>query len=1172
MAQQLFDQAKDQFLASLSSIPSLYNAHFETCGSGDELLQRIQALPQLKNRLKGVSASTRTVKRLQSYFKAIDAVVRVDKLHSSTVWGGIDLAFQLVANYTTFTDRFISSLYTISAEFPIFDRFSELIQRSSTVGREQLKDSLVNLYVDLLEFLFVVIRIFFKDDGRPKAKPALFAKIFWTPFESIFADTLSKMQHHHLILGHAIRLADFEMLDDIQKRLYKLDIEIEGRAVEKSTSLYNERSRGKDAFAGHGSNRGIMFELWNHRSSSGIFCFSFPFLKLANYFIPMIDYAIDQIRAWVNPPDFDTALIRARNLQEDGTTAWLLGNAIFEQWKTPCEDVMQQVVSAQSFFSENTFWLHGNPGHGKTVLAGSVVSNISSSTRDASTKDQTMCYFFFESAKTDMNTSLQAYRALLAQILQQHKQSDSILDKYSYLKDCASRGQRTATEEELLDLLNFCCRSLKRVFIILDGLDECVDHGAVISAMLKLSAIPSVRLAFFSRPNVPSLLRLVPTGRRISVKGMTMDDIRIYLSNRLSELLDDGLLPDTTDLSDLSEKLLQRAAGMFLWAKLMISYLSSPALTINERLEACEDTNLPEGLDEMYEQILGLVNKSTQSSRMLARRVITWILYGFQPLNSEELHEALVAGTSRKRDTYNRYQNFEDTLVLSCAGLVDFEYGYPRLIHLSLREYFMGQKAADQAFVVQTKGLRFIPSPSEAHMELALACIQYLTYHLPAQPLSGKVTRDASIVDIQRTFPFCAYASVFWITHVYNIHADNHSQQNTDSISPAYNALFVVISSFIAQKLVLMTWIEACYTHQMPPLVTLLRTWTMYLRLNKTVFRGAPVDVQALSSDIEEFCSDLDNLRWCWGSKLLQNPGCVWEEVTAFNPSRFLQTTSAMVYKELRAFESVYNAVFIQNDRIADIVTRLCAECDGWTATYEVYQVDDGSHKLTIREMLPADEVFYQLEQSLWLQCRKLVIQFPISISQDGYAFSVLRTVYNVSIEGEDAKPQVMSVTIPLDGFEQWVFSKSIYEQSKRGGFGDGSLMTTRRHRTSCHNIYTYWTCLSPDNRYICFVDQECGQPNTVAIISIAMATNDRDCRLEASPVAIRKMWLRVPDPNDTTCTRALWDDRKAFAMAFHPYQADLVIGFYDGTGHGGGVVVNLYNKICIWDIESTVP
>lgn len=96
MAQELFDQAKDQFLASLSSIPPLYSAHFEVCGSGDELLQRIQSLPRLKNKLEGINASTRVVKRLQSYFKVIDAIVQVDKLHATTVWGGIHLTFQVM--------------------------------------------------------------------------------------------------------------------------------------------------------------------------------------------------------------------------------------------------------------------------------------------------------------------------------------------------------------------------------------------------------------------------------------------------------------------------------------------------------------------------------------------------------------------------------------------------------------------------------------------------------------------------------------------------------------------------------------------------------------------------------------------------------------------------------------------------------------------------------------------------------------------------------------------------------------------------------------------------------------------------------------------------------------------------------------------------------------------
>lgn len=42
-----------------------------------------------------------------------------------------------------------------------------------------------------------------------------------------------------------------------------------------------------------------------------------------------------------------------------------------------------------------------------------------------------------------------------------------------------------------------------------------------------------------------------------------MDDIRIYLSDRLSELLCDGLLPDDMDLGHVSERLLRRAAGAF---------------------------------------------------------------------------------------------------------------------------------------------------------------------------------------------------------------------------------------------------------------------------------------------------------------------------------------------------------------------------------------------------------------------------------------------------------------------------------------------------------------------------------------------------------------------------------------------------------------------------------
>ncbi|GFP60388.1 hypothetical protein TASIC1_0017015000 [Trichoderma asperellum] len=119
-----FDQAKDQVLASLSSIPPLYSAHFEACDTGDELLQCIQALPRLKNKSDGVRASTRIIKHLQFYIQFIESLVQVDKLHTST----------LVTNYTAFTDKFVSSLYTSSAEFPIFDRFSWLFTHTRLIS------------------------------------------------------------------------------------------------------------------------------------------------------------------------------------------------------------------------------------------------------------------------------------------------------------------------------------------------------------------------------------------------------------------------------------------------------------------------------------------------------------------------------------------------------------------------------------------------------------------------------------------------------------------------------------------------------------------------------------------------------------------------------------------------------------------------------------------------------------------------------------------------------------------------------------------------------------------------------------------------------------------------------------------------------------------------------
>jgi hypothetical protein len=55
------------------------------------------------------------------------------------------------------------------------------------------------------------------------------------------------------------------------------------------------------------------------------------------------------------------------------------------------------------------------------------------------------------------------------------------------------------------------------------------------------------------------------------------DDIRLYLSRRLGDLLQKKL-PPGCDKEQILVHLLDSPNGMFLWARLMMDYLDSPAL------------------------------------------------------------------------------------------------------------------------------------------------------------------------------------------------------------------------------------------------------------------------------------------------------------------------------------------------------------------------------------------------------------------------------------------------------------------------------------------------------------------------------------------------------------------------------------------------------------------
>ena len=500
-------------------------------------------------------------------------------------------------------------------------------------------------------------------------------------------------------------------------------------------------------------------------------------------------------------------------------------------------------------------------------------------------------------------------------MLHTYRHDEDILDIYTYAMNMLSRGQPTGTYGELFELLILCYKAMDQVEIVLDAIDECIDPDILVQQLLELTRIGSVMLILFCRPTVSHLCQSVPHQLRLSLRTeCAVRDIGLYLSRKLEDLVDLNYLPEECDLEDLTDKLVRGADGMFLWARLMVSYLSSPALTPGQRLDDIAEINLPEGLDAMYSRIISLIMNNTQASKGLAKRVITWLLYARRELAPRELEEALMVGTGRPLKDGDKFNNLVDTVLLTCAGLVERETdrGWNtdpndrpfRFIHLSAAEYLRSLVNNDRIDSLSTKASQsannLVPLQEQAHLEMASSCLQYVTFRMPAHPLSGQRGRNVVQEQLQQSFPFCAYASTYWIYHMaMSVAANDKTASLPCRLSDGYDHLIVALSSFFAQRRVVTSWVEACYVLKAPPSAKELQMWGKVARTLKQQMTNAPMDILELSQEAVDFAEDLMTLERLWGSKLIANPECIWEEVTAFTPSRFLQQTTTTTVQSL---------------------------------------------------------------------------------------------------------------------------------------------------------------------------------------------------------------------------------------------------------------------------------
>lgn len=223
---------------------------------------------------------------------------------------------------------------------------------------------------------------------------------------------------------------------------------------------------------------------------------------------------------WLTRFDYGSIHSDYLMIRQPQTGQWLINSEEFQDWLTT---------------RNRTLFCPGIPGAGKTVLTTIVIAHLQSKFRDD--PDTGIAYIYCNFRRHDE----QKIYELLATIVKQLAESQpslpaSIKDLYNGHKQKRTRP----THEEILTVLNALVAKYKRVFIVVDALDECqvADHCRVrfLSSISDIQKKHGINLFTTSR-FIPEILDYFKCPNTISLEvRASPDDVALYIKNNISQL------------------------------------------------------------------------------------------------------------------------------------------------------------------------------------------------------------------------------------------------------------------------------------------------------------------------------------------------------------------------------------------------------------------------------------------------------------------------------------------------------------------------------------------------------------------------------------------------------------------------------------------------------------
>ncbi|KAJ6260808.1 hypothetical protein Dda_5038 [Drechslerella dactyloides] len=329
----------------------------------------------------------------------------------------------------------------------------------------------------------------------------------------------------------------------------------------------------------------------------------------------VLDYP-SLLKQWLSPIDFQLERLQLQKTRIPGTFDWLVTtDGQFTRWlksTTPESSVL---------------WLCDRPGVGKSIATSLILQAVET---HCHSHRSSFAYIFGKRANK-LNPAPQAIdfiKSLAFQIFRSHPATDGQPPQGSetYLRN----GSQMPTMEQAVEFLGEVLKN-RRAYLVVDGIDECLQPSEVLEAILELPTVMdgSTRVLISSRmrPDAFDPDGLYPVVRLTPQSGNYSADLRIYVEEEMSKI--EGFHRRSERFNEAISKVIAASDGNFQWAS---------ALLVDLKLAQAQGrfwesiTAIPNEIKILVKQELWKIWQKPESKRRLMLEALEWTIFCMEPL------------------------------------------------------------------------------------------------------------------------------------------------------------------------------------------------------------------------------------------------------------------------------------------------------------------------------------------------------------------------------------------------------------------------------------------------------------------------------------------------------------------------------------------------------------